>query len=98
MSQLLWLLVVAGQATLAGFWWWMTPSGFPSSSPAYWVGVVVPAIVIALCLLAIAAPKQVSAALFPALAAAIPCFWIALAISLLVLIERLVATRKREPA
>lgn len=79
--QLLWLLVVAGQAALAAFWWWMTPAGFPSTSSEYWAGYVVPAVIIAVCVLALAAPKKITAALFPALAAAIPCFWMTLAIS-----------------
>jgi hypothetical protein len=82
MIQLLWSAVLAGHAMCAAVWWWISPGGFPTSSAAYWLNDVLPAVPIALVALGLFLRGRASETMVPAILAVFPAFWMAFAISL----------------
>src|SRR5581483_8376563 len=81
MIQLLWLTLLAGHTAAAAVWWWLTPGGFPSWAPQFWVHQVLPPIVTAVFLFALLARGRWSEAILPPILTMIPAFWIAFALS-----------------
>lgn len=81
--QLVWPLFLTMHLIAAVVWLVTMPSGFPSTTTAYWVNEVAPWLVLSWALLAIVASAvKRLASLAPALLVPLPAFWIAFGASM----------------
>jgi hypothetical protein len=74
-------IALAVHLLLTAAWWWLTPSGFPLSSPHFYVNSILPPLVLALLIVALIARTCRRTDLAAALLLPLPMLWLAAAVS-----------------